>query len=320
MTRTIRFTLISILSAFLLSSACAAEPLRLATSKSGWLIWLAQERGAFEDAGVAVTVEAAASGVAASAGLIEGRYDLATMSEFAFVARSFEHADLRLIATVAAIDNIHLVTRRDRAIASPADLAGRTIGLRKSAISEFFLNRLLALSNVAEDSVTVRDFSPPDLPAALADGSVDGIVSWEPYADRARKAMDGAVNDFTLQGGQLYYFVLATRSGLLESRLDEVARLLDALVKTTAWVYANEEEARAEIARILDIDPAVVAATWERNIMDVTLPQDLLFLMEEEADWRLRQGLNPAPQPDLLKRIDPAPLLRAAPNNVTLAR
>lgn len=176
---------------FLGQTANAADQLVFVTSKSGWLVWIAEERGLFESNGANVKVELVGSGVAAGDGLADGRFDIANMSEFAFTTRNFARDDLRAIGTVAALYNMRLVANKQSGITSLDSLSGKSIGLTRTAISEFFLGKLLDTRAIDPGTVTVVDIRAPALPGAVAGGEVDAIISWEPYARQASDSVGG---------------------------------------------------------------------------------------------------------------------------------
>ena len=293
-------------------------PLRLATSTSGWAIWIAKEQGFFEDAGVNVQVELVGSGVAAGSGLIEGSFDVATMSGFAFVARSFAHADLRVIGSIASIANVYLITRADRGIVEPADLKGKRIGLRGGSISEFFLGRLLDLHGISARDIRTVDIPPPKLAGALSDGAVDAIVSWQPYAKQSADGLDVPSVEMTVQGGQSYYFDLVVRERTLTQRRGELKAVLEALVRASEWAALNEEEAKTLLSRTLDVDRRDIDAFWDTHAIDVALSQDMVFLMEQEAIWRKNHGHSEGEVPDFLARIETELLSEIDPVLVTV--
>jgi len=296
----------------------ASDALVVATSKSGWLLWIAEARGLFEKHEVNVSVELTDSGVTAGEGLIDGRYDMATMSEFAFVSRSFANPDLRVFGTVAAIYNVRLVGRPDSGFESISDLPGKTIGLRSGAIGEFFLGKVVELNGMSLDDVVIRDIQVPDLPRSLKEGDVDAVVSWEPYATEAMEAVgDGALFE-EVQLGQPYYFALVASQGTLDKDPHAAEGLLKALLEASDWAMANQSEAKRVLADVLGLSAENLDRYWDDHVMEVAVAQDMLFLMEQEARWRIQRGLSDGEMPNFLERIDPNPLKRVAPHLVSV--
>lgn len=296
----------------------ADEKLVIATSKSGWLIWIAESRGLFEKHDVNASIELVESGVVAGEGLVGGLYDVATMSEFALVSRSFDHPDLRVFGTVAAIYNLRLVGRRDRGLSKLTDLPGKTIGLRTGSIAEFFLGKVIDLHGLNLQSVIIKDINVSDLPAALADGSVDGIVSWEPYATEARNRAGADALFAGIQSQQPYYFTLAARAETLDCRKVSVEAFLRALIEALAWSAENQEDAKRILVQRLELDPDSIDRLWTDHVMDVGVSQDMLFLMEQEAQWRIDRKLSSGDIPNYLQILAPQPLRHVAPHLVSI--
>lgn len=299
-------------------TVAASDELVVATSKSGWLLWIADSRGLFEKHGVNVSVELTDSGVTAGEGLIDGRYDIATMSEFAFVSRSFTNPNLRVFGTVAAIYNVRLVGRPDKGFASILDLPGKTVGLRSGAIGEFFLGKVIELNGMSLDDVAIKDVQVPDLPRSLKDGDVDAIVSWEPYATEAIEAVGEDALSEEVQLGQPYYFTLVALQQTLEKNPEAVEGLLKALLEASEWIMVNQSEAKQVLVDSLGLSAGNLDRFWGDNVMDVAVTQDMLFLMEQEARWRIQRGLSDGEIPNFLERIDPKPLRRVAPHLVSV--
>ena len=165
--------------ALLAAPAARAEtPFRIGTSATGLLVWIAQAMGAFEDAGVEVAVERLSSGVEGLDRTESGALDLAASSEFAFTTRIAQGADLCIYGTLSASRTVELLARADRVGPSPADLAGKRIGITQGSVARFFLWQYLALEQVPDEApssaasrgkMRLRD-------AALADQALDETI------------------------------------------------------------------------------------------------------------------------------------------------
>ncbi len=298
----------------------AAEPLTFATSQSGWLPWIADDKGFFKANGADIKMEMVSSGVAASKGLMDGRFDIANMSEYAFVANRFKNPDLRIIGTVASISNVRLIGRSDLGVNELSDIAGKRVGLVQGAISQFFLGRLLGLNGISANTVTVVNKSAPDLPNALSAGVVDAIVSWEPYANLSAQAVGKNARVLALQGGQSYYFTIATKAELIERNGDALVGMLRGLIDASNWALTNTDDAKQLLHKNLGLPLEDLDRYWDDLELDVTLSQDILFLMEAEASWRLREGLSTGDVPDFLQSIETKLLQSIDPIRVSIIR
>lgn len=287
----------------LISLAKADEPLTFAASKSGWIVWIAEERGLFKEHDVDIKIELVTSGLSGAEGLISGRFDLATMSEYAFVRNSFTETDLRLIGTVGAISNVRLIGRRDLGVIDVTNLVGKRVGLLKGAISQFFMAQLMDINGIDPASVTVIDYRPTGLPNALKTGEVDAIVSWEPYGKQARIATGNNAVELDIQGEQSYYFTIATKQKTIESNEENLKGVIAALVEAADWAALNETAAQKILHQKLGFTYKDLQEFWPNHIMDVTLTQDMVFLMSDEAIWRSDTGLSSGNVPEILDLI-----------------
>src|SRR5487761_1153534 len=79
----------------------------------GSLSIIAQKKGFFEANGLDVSLKNYVSGPPAVADMFAGKVDLVTAADFVGVENSFDHPDLRILATQASADSFFLVVRRD---------------------------------------------------------------------------------------------------------------------------------------------------------------------------------------------------------------
>lgn len=70
------------------SAPASAEPIRIGSTPTGHLMWIAEDQGYFEAYDVEVKLKEYTSGVGASQALLKGEADLINSSEFAFVSSS----------------------------------------------------------------------------------------------------------------------------------------------------------------------------------------------------------------------------------------
>jgi ribosomal protein L11 methylase PrmA len=73
------------------------------------------------------------------------------------------------------------------------DLAGKTVGLDKSATSYFFFLQALADSNIKEDQVNIVEMGSSDAGDAFLAGKIDAAVTWEPFLSSAGKREGGHI-------------------------------------------------------------------------------------------------------------------------------
>lgn len=306
---------------FLYPKDSAAERIRIGTTPTGHLMWIADAKGYFAEQGVDVELVRYSSGVSASDALLRGEIDLANSSEFAFVSRAMERSDLRIVGSIARASSTLLFARADADIKSVEDLAGRHVGLTRHGIGEFFLGEFLAINGMAMSDLALVDLKAPDIVTEMAEKRIDAAITWEPFVYMAREKLGDKFYALPEQDSYYYHFVLSGLRSWTDTRRRKISAVLRALIAAEEFAVHEPAAAQKIYAARLGLDLKFVRDTWTRYVLEVTLQQTLLVLMEQEARWRIESGLSDASAiPDLLSMIDIEPLLAASPKAVQLIR
>lgn len=135
-------------------------------------------------------------------------------------------------------DGTTMMVRKDSPITRIEDLRGRKIAVP----SRFSNQRLIVFKALRDRGMKISDVGlvempPPDMPAALYSKAVDAIISGEPFM--AQSEMDG-------YGRVLFYArdvwpefiscVLAVPEMIIETRRDDVQRLVDGIARSGKWL------------------------------------------------------------------------------------
>lgn len=299
--------------------AHADGTMRVGATATGLLVWLADELGYLKVAGDDITLTRYSSGTITASDLMSGKLDLATSSEFAFVTDAFERRDLRILCAITASRTTDLIARKDRHISGYADLVGKRVGITKGGIGEYFLGRTLLLNGILPNSVEIVALTPPQIVTSLETGAIDAGLTWEPFSyEAAEKLKDNHVV-LPGQGGQDFYFLLYTTAAWLEKHPGEARRLVGALARAADFARAEPAEAKRKLAANLKLDPTFLDYVWPKHTLELTLSQDLLRIMEDEAAWRITEGLSSGDKiPNYLDMIHSDTLAAIAPEAVTL--
>lgn len=306
----------------LLGSADADEgPAIIGATKTGILVWIADDLGYFDDVPGGAEVRGYSSGTDTAADLLSGEIDLATSSEFAFVSFAMANPDVRAIAAISASRTCTLFARADRGIVNPADLRGKRVGVTRRGIGQYFLGQSMTLAGIGMDEVELVDLSPSEIVTALAYGSIDAAITWEPFVNQAREELDGNFRLLDDDPGRHFYFMLISQAPWLDANPEAAQAIIRALKRAESFAAENPAEAQAIIQRRLDLDPAYVAYLWPQHTLRVNLPQDLLFVVEEAMRWRMEEDLSDVETfPDTLSLLDPSPLDSVSPADVGIIR
>src|SRR5437867_2996133 len=176
------------------ASAGPVEKIVFGTTTTGLfaaLVWVAEQEGYFQHAGLDVEIrEFSSAHVALKTMLEEGNLDIVGVAQTPVVFHSFARSDYAILATMADSDNNHkLLARKDRGIYTPGDLKGKAIGVTKGASGQFFLDVFLLSHGLNPAEVETIDLAAGALTQALVEGRVDAIATWEPHIFHARRLL-----------------------------------------------------------------------------------------------------------------------------------
>ena len=140
-------------------------------------IYAAQAKGFFKDEGVDLTIRAPSS-TADSAKLLEaGRADFAVMDINDFGIARERGLDLVAIAAIVQRPLASVIARDRNAIRTPADLAGKTVGVTGVPSDDAVLNTVLRSGGVNPSSVHRVDIGFNAV-SALAAGKIDAATAF----------------------------------------------------------------------------------------------------------------------------------------------
>jgi len=150
----------------------------------------AEETGAFDDAGLDVTLEQTAGGAQAIPSLIAGEYDITYGNYTSALLAAQQGLPVRVIAgnDVGADDHAIMVAS-DAPYQSAADLAGARIAVNNlQNIGTVAINAVLEDAGVDISTIQLVELPLPDMAAALEAGDVDAIWQVEPFQASALAA------------------------------------------------------------------------------------------------------------------------------------
>jgi NitT/TauT family transport system substrate-binding protein len=284
------------------------------------LLYIAQEKGFFREENLEVKFTPFASGWEALNYVIDGRADLATTDETAAVIKAYDSVELGIISTLhSSTKNTGLVARKDRGILGPADLRGKRIAVTKNTHSEFFLGLLLQSEGIDAAAVTIVDTPPARIVAALAEGGVDAVVTWNPLFHAAENALppDQTVTIFSDLDTERS--VLAGRRGVIAQKPEAMTRLLRAIVKAERFYSEHAQEALDLVAKHWSTSGEEhVRGAWGAFRAEAKLDNVLLKIMEETAQWLRNSGKNSSLPPDVRNIFFIHHLKSVQPESVTI--
>jgi NitT/TauT family transport system substrate-binding protein len=104
--------------------------------------------------------------------------DGSLLDEMLIASNTPDAPELMAIASVAPLNPVAVLFLDNSGIESPADLAGKTIGVPTGSLSETYLRVFLDREGVAADEVTIQNIGFAALHPALLTGQVDAIAEF----------------------------------------------------------------------------------------------------------------------------------------------
>jgi len=283
------------------------------------LMYLAKENRYFAESGLTVDIKAYHFGFGAIQGALSGEVDIAFATDFALVASSLETGAARVLCSIAEADVEELIARKDNGILEIEDLKGKTIGVRQNSSAEFHLATFLLFNELSMEDVRTVDLPPPDLEEAVLSNTIDATVIWPPHAFRLKKEMGGNAVSWSVQSGQVFFWLAVTTERVLAEKQSAVNKFVAALLQAEAFVKANDAQAKSTVQNYLGLDAAYMDYHWPKQKFMIELPQSLLIKLEDEARWKIKKQYTGEKEvPNYLDFIVLDPLNKMKPRSVTI--
>jgi len=286
-------------------------------------ILIALKQNYFEEEGLNVKVVGEySSGKESFEKMLKGEADISTIATTPAVFNSFKRKDYSIFVTyLTSYDGIKIIARKDRNISKPADLKQKTIGITPGTISQILLDSFLAYNKILIKELKLKHYKGSELPDALANGEVDAISIWEPYAYFAQKKLQNLaveIPTFRVYRTSINMAVMndfATKNPIL------LQKIIKAIIKAVDFMKNEKPKAQVLIAETLDMDINLVKEFWKDVNFTIALDQLLIITMENEIRWAIEHGIVSNPViPNYLDFINYEILEQVKPEAVTLIR
>lgn len=255
-------------------------------------IWVAEAKDFFKKNGLELAITEYDSGVSAVKNLMDGKVEIATAADSVLVSNISNAPDLRILATIDAVDDIRLIGRKDHGINQLSDLKGKKIGLMRKSPAEFFLDRLLMMEGMSSADVMIINLSPSRQLESITRGELDAVLVWQPYNHKILHALGTNAFNLSAQSKQDFYWLLISKDEFIRTRSDTIRRFLSALLMAEDFVKENETESKKIAMKRLGYDMPYLESIWKNNKFNVSLPQGLLLTMEDQTRWMVSSQLT----------------------------
>lgn len=284
----------------------------------GSLVWIAQNQGYFKKNGLDVTIKDYPSGPAALTDLFANKLDIAGAADFAGVRNSFNGEDLKILTTMSRSETFDIIANKPHGITEISSLKGKKIGFTSQTAGEFYLGQFLTFNRLNESEVSLVNLPQADLVDALTSGRIDAAVLFEPNAYNAKAKLGNQAVGWSVQSQQDLYSLLFTTGKFTIEQPDAIKRYLQALISAEEFIKSHDKQARTIVAKQLSYD-GYIDYIWPKHTFEVSLTQELLINMDDEARWAIKKKLTTATkEPNYLNMIYFNGLDAVKPDAVTM--
>jgi ABC-type nitrate/sulfonate/bicarbonate transport systems, periplasmic components len=281
------------------------------------LIYIAEEQGLFARNGLNVTMRNY-GGPNFLNGLLSDEVDIGLSSEYVFVRKVFNQANISVIGNIDRYQNVYLIGRKDKGIEKVSDLSGKKIGLTRNTISEFYLGRFLDLHGMSIRDVTLSNMPPSQYMQAITNGSIEALLTGN-FIDQIQEQLGNNAVLWPTQNGQNSYYVMSCRSDWAAGHPVQINRFLKSLAQAEDYMTNHPNEAKAIVQKRLNYTDAYMAKIWPKNEFSLTLDQSLVVAMEDEGRWMIANNLTTAKTiPDIRDHIYTKGLEGVLPESVNV--
>ncbi|QJS99793.1 ABC transporter substrate-binding protein [Streptomyces asoensis] len=240
-------------------------------------LYIAEQQGYFEDAGLDVTIKAGAQDTSQNApSVLNGEAQFAMTDSSGFLKGAAQDMPLRIVtglqsATTETDPTDGLLVKKDSPIESFADLEGKTVGI--SALGgtiQFICEYLVQKAGGDPGKVKFVALPTTSLTDAATSGKTDAVFSFGPFyfagLDSGLRSIGNGMNDVP---GMVQGLLFAGQK-YLSSNGDTAKKFIDAVAK--AITYANEHPAAVKaIDKKYTQVPAAFIDAHDINHYDKTL-------------------------------------------------
>jgi NitT/TauT family transport system substrate-binding protein len=268
------------------------------------LVLLAREQGFFKEYGLDMTYQPYPHGVGSLKALQNGDVDLAIGAEFPFVKQNLSGSRMMIIASIAQVDVLELIARKDKGILHPADLKGKRVALILESQLEFCLDRFLLQYGLTLKDIEKLNLLPPGIEQSILEGTADAMVFREPMSGRVKAALKNNWVSWPVQNRQHVFWVIAGGEDYVSRHSRAIERFLQALAKAEQFYVNNGRRAIDIIIDKGNLDENFFRGMLPKIEYRLSLENELLIAMEDQARWHIENRYTAAVEvPNYLDRI-----------------
>jgi NitT/TauT family transport system substrate-binding protein len=285
-------------------------------------IWMAFEKGFYQQEALDVTYRLFPSGTTAFQAFQTGQGDIVMTGDLPSVQYFFRVKGAYRTIAVIERDAKGYVAVAQKSITKPQDLIGKTVATRVGSTGSWFISEYLTRNGVDAAKVAVKNLDTQVLPAALCGGEIAAFFIWQPVGSRTLEICSDKAHYLTDASGYIQgYLVAGARPDWLDSPQgrDTAIRWLRATMKGRDVAEKDFAAVAAYAKAKLDLSEKATREQWDTNMRPLALDKvyyddfcSLSRWAQSEKMTEQKIDFHQLTWPDGLKAID-AKLVNAPP-------
>ncbi|HHY54561.1 MAG TPA: aliphatic sulfonate ABC transporter substrate-binding protein [Chloroflexi bacterium] len=245
--------------------------------------WIAQDQGLFAKYGIEAELIDFVTDTEVNAAFASGNMDVANVATHTAIKLYANGVDLKIVL-LEDVSNAADAIIAPSAIATVADLAGKTVAYEEGSTSDLLLHYALAANNMKIEDIIAAPMPAADAGAALIAGQVDAAVTYEPYISEAINQNSDIQALYTAaERPGLISDVLAARTQFAEENPAVMRKLLQVWDEAVAFLRKNPEAGRAIIAEAVGSAPEELTTAFD-GVAFYDLAENQQFLNLESGN------------------------------------
>jgi ABC-type nitrate/sulfonate/bicarbonate transport system substrate-binding protein len=258
-------------------------------------IWMAFEKGFYQQEGLDITYRLFPSGTTALQTFQTGQGDIVMTGDLPSVQYFFRvKGDYRTIAVIERDAKGYVAVAR-KEIAKPQDLAGKMVATRVGSTGSWFISEYLTKNKVDPKTVTVKNLDTQVLPAALCGGEIAAFFIWQPIGSRALEICPDKAHYLSDAEGYIQgYLVAGARPAWLATPQgkDIATRWLRATMKGREVAEKDFAAVAAYAKAKLDLSEKATREQWDTNTRPLALDKVYYDDFCSLSRWAQSEKLN----------------------------
>jgi NitT/TauT family transport system substrate-binding protein len=230
-------------------------------------VHLAQSRGLFEKHGITAKITSVQGGAASISGVMGRQFDFGFANTTSLLTAQQQGLPLKVVANgvastgVAGNDFSAVLVKKDSALKSAKDLAGKTVAVNQlKNIGDTTVRASVRKDGGDANAVKFVEIPLPDMPAALAKGRVDAIWAVEPFVTQATGEGARAIAwNYADAAPDLTVAMYFTTSEILQKDPALVKDFTAAINEALAYANGHPEAVRESLKTYTEIPAATIA-------------------------------------------------------------